>query len=356
MTETINIASLAIMCEGKDIKPFPLDPAPPPYSPRCEELQRMRDELDAARRCLAEKDEKMCKLSRIQDTVDAEVQELTEKLFQEAYKMVNVAEEKRERAEKLLAESRLQVDVLTAEVAALKVLVQAPGMGRNHFQNTSPEHKSALAKLFSSSSNSSTKKTASSSSTTSKKSNSLPSSLQENREKERDAEQKEADAVEEVDPILFGEFASWRDAGHPAANHPFVDRIQLEEVGPCMEFKNKQLSDGVLDSMASNMLEVEPVNEEKPSVKTCALTQVSRFCPYRVRTSSDSEWHQISLLARNRLAAVCDYFTFLRYLHLGLIKSGMRDSYFDLITLRKNMSLAKLGLGFVPKTNLRPSM
>lgn len=66
--------------------------------------------------------------------------------------MVNTAEERREKAEKLLEESRLQVDVLTAEVSALKMVVQAPGMGKNHFLNSSPEHKSALAKLFSPSS------------------------------------------------------------------------------------------------------------------------------------------------------------------------------------------------------------
>ena len=87
-----------------------------------------------------------------------------------------------------------------------------------------------------------------------------------------------------------------------------------------------------------------------------------------MKTSSDGEWHHISLLARNRVspvllllpneyvqvAAVCDYYTFVRYLHQRLIKSGPRDSYFDLAHLRRNMCLAKLGLGFVPKTNARP--
>ncbi|KAK5983841.1 Sec2p domain-containing protein, partial [Trichostrongylus colubriformis] len=66
-----------------------------PCSPRGEEILRMRQELEAARRSIAEKDEKMCRLTRIQDT--------------EAYRMVNYAEERRERSEKLLNESRLQV-------------------------------------------------------------------------------------------------------------------------------------------------------------------------------------------------------------------------------------------------------
>ncbi|VDM61592.1 unnamed protein product [Angiostrongylus costaricensis] len=288
----------------------------------------------------------MCRLSRIQDSVDAEVQELTEKLFQEAYRMVNYAEERRERAEKLMNESRLQVEVLSAEVTALKLLVQTPGMGQNHFQHTSPEHNSSGA-------------------VQSRKSCTLPSlSSHMAREMEKDNEQKQAEAVEEVDPILMAEFTSWREAGHPLAHHPFMERVNIEEVIPCMLFHAKQLSDDILDSIAANKLELEPVHEEKPSVMLCALTNISRFCPYRVRVAEDSQWHRISLLARNRvrlssdssfihIAAVCDYYTFIRYLRGGLIKSGIRDAYFDVMTLRKNMCLAKLGLGFVPKTNLR---
>uniref|UniRef100_A0A158PBM4 Sec2p domain-containing protein n=1 Tax=Angiostrongylus cantonensis TaxID=6313 RepID=A0A158PBM4_ANGCA len=387
-----------------------------PCSPRGEEILRMRQELDAARRSLVEKDEKMCRLSRIQDSVDAEVQELTEKLFQEAYRMVNYAEERRERAEKLMNEFRLQVEVLSAEVAALKLLVQTPGMGQNHFQHTSPEHKSALAKLFSSSS---TRRSSSSGAVQSRKSCTLPSlSSHMTLEMEKDNEQKQAESVEEnpfkVDPILMAEFTSWREAGHPLAHHPFMERVIIEEIIPCMLFHAKQvhfLSDDILDSIAANKLELELVHEEKPSVmfvslrlsispkhyvtddiavhffRLCALTNISRFCPYRVRVAEDGQWHRISLLARNRVrlssassfirdrlqydqylngcesvfitffsiqvAAVCDYYTFIRYLRGGLIKSGIRDAYFDVMTLRKNMCLAKLGLGFVPKTNLR---
>ncbi|VDO47235.1 unnamed protein product [Haemonchus placei] len=402
MTEALSLAGMRVMCEGKDQSEFVSEV---PCSPRGEEILRMRQELEAARRSLAEKDEKMCRLSRIQDTVDAEVQELTEKLFQEAYRMVNYAEERRERSEKLLNESRLQVEVLSAEVAALKLLVQTPGMGQNHFQHTSPEHKSALAKLFSTTS---AKRSSSSGAVPTRKASTLPPTTTHlQREKERETEQKQAEAVEEitdqVDPILMLEFTSWRDAGHPLAHHPFMDRVNIEEIAPCMLFSAKEvcrlyyidihalrkdfrgkmswvrmtceideLSDAVFDSIAANKLELEPVHEDKPhiiclltepmnfsvlkviSFRPCALTNVSRFCPYRVRVSEDAPWHRISLLARNRIAAVCDYFTFIRYLRAGLIKSGIRDAYFDVMQLRRNMCLAKLGLGFVPKTNLRP--
>lgn len=153
------------------------------------------------------------------------------------------------------------------------MLVQAPGMGKNHFANTSPEHKSALAKLFSSSSSSSSSKN-------SKKANSLPAKVYQTKSQEQSCEQKEADAVEEVggarakrmppvqiDPILFAQFNSWRESGHPIVHHAFVDRIQTEEVNPCMEFTNQELSSSILDSIAANQLELEPVHEDKPSVR-----------------------------------------------------------------------------------------
>ncbi|CAP22070.1 Protein CBG00556 [Caenorhabditis briggsae] len=317
-------------------------------SPRAEELLRMQAELRATRTALAEKDKKM---TQIQTTVDEEVQELTEKLFQEAYKMVNNAEERREKAEKLLNESRLEVEVLQAEVRALKELISAPGMGQNHFkQTTSPEHKSTLSKLFNGSSNSKKQKEVSEK----KKASSLPSTSSYSTKSPEDREQKEADAVEEIDPILFSEFESWRASGHPDKSHPFIDRVLIEEVEPCMLFENSELSSEVMTAIRENRVQLEPLNETKPSIRICSLTNANRFCPYRVRTGDDgSEWHFVSLIARNRIAAVCDFFTCIRYLSQGLIKPGPRDSYFHVVNLRKNMSLAKLGLGFVPRSNIR---
>ncbi|CAL2031651.1 unnamed protein product [Caenorhabditis brenneri] len=321
-------------------------------SPRAEELLRMQAELRATRTALAEKDKKM---TQIQTTVDEEVQELTEKLFQEAYKMVNSAEERREKAEKHLNESRLEVEVLQAEVRALKELISAPGMGKNHFkQTTSPEHKSTLSKLFNSTS-SSKKPHQKESGSDKKKASSLPStSSYSHQNSTEEREQKEADAVEEIDPILFAEFESWREAGHPDKSHPFIDRVLMEEVEPCMLFENSELASEVMLAIRENRVQLEPLNELKPSVRICSLTNASRFCPYRVRTGDEGEqWHFVSLIARNRIAAVCDFYTCIRYLSQGLIKPGPRDSYFHVVNLRKNMSLAKLGLGFVPRSNIR---
>lgn len=316
-------------------------------------IRRLEEELEDARRALLEKEDKCVKLSSMQSTVDSEVQELTEKLFQEAYKMVNAAEERREKAEKLLSECRMKVDVLQAEVEALKLIVKTPGAGANHHAHNSPQHKPALFKFLNSSSTSMKKGASISSSITfpnAKKSSSLPSTTKEL--KQINEEQQQADDVQEIDPLYYREFTEWRDLSHPLDNAPFLNRISEEDVQPCMNFDNKMLSDRILAAIQSNTMEIEPVNEEKPMVKTCSLTRVPRFCPYRVRTDSEGQWNSVSILARNRIAAVCDYYTYLRYLNLGIVKSGVRECYFDIIALRKNMSLVRLGLGFVPKTTL----
>ncbi|GMT12750.1 hypothetical protein PFISCL1PPCAC_4047, partial [Pristionchus fissidentatus] len=333
-----------------------------------EVIRRLEEELEGARVQLKERDEKVSRLSLMQTTVDSEVQELTEKLFQEAYKMVNVAEERRERSEKLQRESKLKVDVLQAEVDALKLIVSTSGAGFNHHHSTSPLHQikreshSPFGRLFNCESfiAASKPKTPSSSLPTSSsfpvksKSSSLPSTSGE-KERTVSEEQRRADQIEEIDPVYYREFSSWRDGGCPmgssSSNH-FIHRIEAEDVRPCMHFENAKMADEILCAIRANSLEIEPLNEEKPAVQTCVLSNVPRFCPYRIKTTQSSEWIKISLLARNRIAAVCDFFTYLRYLSLGMVKAGLRDSYFDVIALRKNMALARLGLGFVPKTTL----
>ena len=69
------------------------------------------------------KDEEVTRLSRIKQDVEAELEELTASLFQEAHNMVREANVRQATAERLLEESRMKAEVLAAEVAALKTLV-----------------------------------------------------------------------------------------------------------------------------------------------------------------------------------------------------------------------------------------
>ena len=55
----------------------------------------------------------------------------------------------------------------------------------------------------------------------------------------------------------------------------------------------------------------------------------------------------VGQLTRNRLAAVCDCLTYLRYVNQGLVKSQSNDVYWEVMRLRRQMGLARLG--FMPE-------
>uniref|UniRef100_A0A0N5AHK1 Sec2p domain-containing protein n=1 Tax=Syphacia muris TaxID=451379 RepID=A0A0N5AHK1_9BILA len=313
------------------------------------ELER---ELLFARNSIAEKDAKCKRLSDLQNHMDTEVHELTEKLFQEAYKMVNDAEERREKAEKLLAESRMKLDVLTAEVEALKIIVKAPSVhiarggvanrifGCNFLMLTLNILLLTKVIRITSKKNKRMENYVSAE----KKSLSLPVSAKGS------ITHNEEDNVFEIDPLYYREFTEWHESGATVdEKSPFWERILTEEIKPCLNFEKREITSKVLSAIRNNTLELESVNEQKPCLKACALTGVCCICPYRLRIAGNEDWLFISLLARNRITAVCDFFTYIRYVNQGIVKSGLHDLYREVINLRKNMALARLGLGFVPK-------
>ncbi|XP_008206503.1 guanine nucleotide exchange factor for Rab-3A isoform X2 [Nasonia vitripennis] len=86
-------------------------------------IAKLQEELRRAHEELRLKDEEVARLSRIRQDVEAELEELTASLFQEAHNMVREANQRQATAERLLEESRMKAEVLAAEVAALKTLV-----------------------------------------------------------------------------------------------------------------------------------------------------------------------------------------------------------------------------------------
>ncbi|CAG9536791.1 unnamed protein product [Cercopithifilaria johnstoni] len=315
------------------------------YEQGADRIIRLEQELNAARHSIAEKEAKCTRLSELQNHVDSEVQELTEKLFQEAYRMVNDAESRRAKAEKLLAESHLKVDMLMAEVEALKIIVKSPISSTSqitHLTGITPQRTSLASRFLGS-----TRRKERHSSGNCRKSYTLPSS---GRDSTSLAQSEQREPISEIDPIYHREFTQWKEQGASMdENSPFLSRIIAEDVYPCLNFINTKLTEQVLGAIKTNTLELEAVSEAKPVVRTCALSMVPRFSPYKMRVNGDSEWCYISLLARNRIAAVCDFFTYIRYVNQGIVKCGVHDSYWDIITLRKNITLARLGLNFIPK-------
>ncbi|EJD75858.1 hypothetical protein LOAG_17070 [Loa loa] len=274
------------------------------YEQGADRIIRLEQELNAARHSIAEKEAKCTRLSELQNHVDSEVQELTEKLFQEAYRMVNDAESRRAKAEKLLVESHLKVDMLVAEVEALKVIVKSPISSYSsqmaHLTAMTPQPTGLASRFLGG-----TRRKERHSSANSRKSYTLPSSGWNSTPP---IQSEEHESVSEIDPIYHKEFTQWRERGASIYDStPFLSRIIAEDVYPCLNFGSTKLTEQVLDAIKANTLELEAILEAKPAVRTCALSMVPRFCRYKMRVSGDTEWCYISLLTRNRIAAVCDF-------------------------------------------------
>uniref|UniRef100_A0A4X2K647 RAB3A interacting protein n=1 Tax=Vombatus ursinus TaxID=29139 RepID=A0A4X2K647_VOMUR len=122
--------------------------------------ERLKEELAKAQRELKLKDEECERLSKVRDQLGQELEELTASLFEEAHKMVREANIKQATAEKQLKEAQGKIDVLQAEVAALKTLVlstsptspiqELPPSGKAPFKKGHARNKSTSSAMSSS--------------------------------------------------------------------------------------------------------------------------------------------------------------------------------------------------------------
>ncbi|CAH1159618.1 unnamed protein product [Phaedon cochleariae] len=304
---------------------------------------RLQSELKDANQELKLRDQELGRLSRMRQDVEAELEDLTASLFQEAHNMVREANEKQAAAEKALKESQMKVDVLTAEVAALKTLVltSTPSSPNPHLHPQIGAFKDEPgAAIFA------------------KRHRRSPShfNLKYGREisppdspvKEVVHIASEVEAKEglEVDPVIHKEFLTWRQKPVLEKSEPFIQRIYIEDIHLCLRFNNEDLSRKVGSAVESGTILVEAVGDKTKAMfpKKCALMEVPRLCFYRMNIGETDNWYSISQICRNRIIAVCDFLNYLKYIERGLVKSSAHDVYWEIVRLRKNMALARLGL------------
>ncbi|XP_021925436.1 guanine nucleotide exchange factor for Rab-3A-like [Zootermopsis nevadensis] len=311
---------------------------------------RLQEELNKAHQELRLRDEEVNRLSRIREEVEAELEELTASLFQEAHNMVREANVRQATAERGLKESQMQIEVLTAEVAALKTLVltSTPSRPNPHLhpqidlRGNRPKDDSTLSGvgLF-------TRKHRRSPSHFNLKygrENSPPESpVKEQRPVPEPLDNKEGC---EVDPNVHKEFVAWKQSPHVDKSDAFIARVYDEDINLCLDFNNKDLGARVRDAVERGNIFIEAVSDKTKTVfpKKCALLEAPRQCHYRMRLGDQEQWHCISQICRNRIIAVCDFLNYLRYIERGLVKSSVHDVYWEVTRLRKEMVLARLGL------------
>ncbi|XP_039716094.1 guanine nucleotide exchange factor for Rab-3A isoform X3 [Pteropus medius] len=297
----------------------------------------LKEELHKAQKELKLKDEECERLSKVREQLEQELEELTASLFEEAHKMVREANMKQAASEKQLKEARGKIDMLQAEVTALKTLVitSTPASPNRelHPQLLSPTKAGPRKGHFRHKSTSSTLCPAV-----------CPAAghiLTQDKE------------GREVDTTLFAEFQAWRESPTLDKTSPFLDRVYREDVGPCLDFTTQELSALVRAAVEDNTLTIEPVaSQTLPTVKvaaveygstnTCALSGLARACRHRIRLGDSESHYYISPSSRARITAVCNFFTYIRYIQQGLVRQD-EPMFWEVTRLRKEMSLAKLG-------------
>lgn len=295
---------------------------------------RLQDELTSAQSELRLKEEQVTKLSRIRDDVEAELEDLTASLFEEANKMVIEANVKRAQTEKALVESEMKVEGLQTEVSALKTLVitSTPSMPNRHL------HPHIITRGGSRGGHSDQELSAPNSPV---KDRSLPSSVD-------DVDGASTEEHRNIDPVLRAEYLQWKKKPNMDQSNVFFSRIYREDILPCLDFPASPLADQVKKAVQDNTLCLSPIKPDtSQQPRNCSLLLQPRTCRYKLVLLEDGNGGQenflICQLARNRIAAVCDFLTYCRYVTQGMVKSPCNDVYWEVMNLRRQMNNARLG-------------
>ncbi|KAJ8245488.1 hypothetical protein GJAV_G00271270 [Gymnothorax javanicus] len=298
--------------------------------------ERLKEELAIAQRELKLKDEECERLSQVRDQLGRELEELTASLFEEAHKMVREANVKQATAEKQLKEALGKIDVLQAEVAALKTLVLSTSPTSPNKELTLPPGPMVPFKRGHAR-------------------NKSTSSAMLGTQPELSITQPIVRDCKEVDTLLFSEFKAWREDPTLDRSCSFLDRVYREDIYPCLTFSKSELASAILEAVERNTLSVEPVGfQPLPVVKAsavecggpkkCALSGLTKTCKHRIKFGDSSNYYYVSPFCRYRITSVCNFFTYIRYIHQGLVKQQDAEQMFwEVMQLRKEMLLAKLG-------------
>ncbi|XP_032497643.1 guanine nucleotide exchange factor for Rab-3A isoform X1 [Phocoena sinus] len=265
----------------------------------------LKEELHKAQKELKLKDAECERLCRVRGQLERELEELTASLFEEAHKMVREANMKQAASEKQLKETRGKIDMLQAEVTALKTLVitSTPASPNRelHPQLLSPTKAGPRKGHLRHNSTSSALCPAVCTAV-----GHAPSPDKEGKE---------------VDTTLFAEFQAWRESPTLDKTSPFLERVYREDVGPCLDFTMQELSALVRAAVEDNTLTIEPVaSQTLPAVKvaavecgrtngfrapidtTCALSGLACACRHRIRLGDSESHYYISPSSRARVS------------------------------------------------------
>jgi len=320
-------------------------------------LQRVKEDLK-------HKDIEVRRAIEIRENADREIEDLTASLFESAHSMVEQAKYAQANAEQKLKGANQTIEALVLENIQLKKTVSElreiitscrPSYLSRSLSITPPSSSPTSSSSFSSSyeqqqsSQTSIRQLVREKFQQHKRSSSdLPqTSSTIDFSTSYDKSNTNMDEFPMVDNVLLREFARWEEQPSIAQDSSaFTHRIYNEDIMPCLTFPNAELSSRILAAIERNdvTMEVFHARSSDENMKICSLTGDLCPCDYRIRICEKGEWYPISSLSRNRIASVCDFFTYIRHVQSGLVRSDTRNRYNKIIELRKQMAFARLGL------------
>ncbi|KAJ2156340.1 hypothetical protein GGF46_005252 [Coemansia sp. RSA 552] len=188
-----------------------------------------------------------------------------------------------------------------------------------------------------------------------------------------------------LDEQLLAEFKEFAvEAQTQRQNNPmnmtYMKSVVSADVEPCLRFgpSPRISSRNVLDAIAGNRIQIEEMTpqiaaEMRRQQQTADRPNASRHamlwerlsgsvasnpygcqacgrecqqCTYRFRMGyrPESEWIQVDTICRDRLVAACEFYGFVRYLRQGIFASrSIMELYMETIRLRLSMFYARIG-------------
>ncbi|XP_010768508.1 guanine nucleotide exchange factor for Rab-3A isoform X3 [Notothenia coriiceps] len=266
--------------------------------------------------------------------------------------MVNEANVKQAGAEKQLKEAQGKIDVLQAEVTALKTLVLT--------STPSSPNRQLHPQLQASGARGGYRHVGGH--VRNKSASGVFPSVPGKQENTSLSIQPAAKEDREMDSVLYAEFLMWKENLSAERSSAFLSRVYREDIGPCLSFTKSELSQLVQSAVENNSLTIEPVamsalpmvkasavecggpNGFRAAIETkCALSGMSRLCRHRIQLGDKGSYYCISPSSRARITAVCNFFTYIRYIQQGLVRHDAEQMFWEVMRLRREMTVAKLG-------------
>uniref|UniRef100_A0A4W5K115 RAB3A interacting protein (rabin3) n=1 Tax=Hucho hucho TaxID=62062 RepID=A0A4W5K115_9TELE len=132
----------------------------------------------------------------------------------------------------------------------------------------------------------------------------------------------------ELDSLLFSEFKLWKEEPSLKRNSSFLERVYREDIYPCLTFSKSEnglsyhlVSEWPFLPLGYRMVFLTTISLFLVSPhRKCALSGQTKTCKHRIKFGDSSNYYYVSPFCRYRITSVCNFFTYIRYIHQGLVK------------------------------------